>query len=52
MHTFVYKNNKTGQKIYSDKKLDLKKLKGFELVMEAKNTQMKTSKTYKKKYKK
>ena len=46
MQKFVYKNIKTGQKIYSDKRLDLK---GFELVMEAKNTQMKTSKTYKKK---
>ena len=49
MQKFVYINKKTGQKLYSDKELNLP---DFELLMEAKNTQMKTSKTYKKKYKK
>jgi hypothetical protein len=46
MDRFVYRNKKTGQKIYSDRPLDLKDL---ELVSEVKDTRMKSAEVRKKK---
>ncbi len=47
MQKFIYHNKKTGQKIYTDERVDLK---DFELVMEARDTKMASKKIIQKAY--